>query len=102
MTNRTWLIAWIGAADHECAEDKLGSDLGPIATALLGEKRYDRIYLLTNYDFDRSMEFHVPRFMPQHVMPTQTVGLVRPAIGAQSQKSISTRKHKRNRINQHN
>ncbi|ESS14735.1 Transcriptional regulatory protein ZraR [Betaproteobacteria bacterium MOLA814] len=57
MTNQTWLITWIGAADHECAEAKRGSDLGPIATALLGEKRYDRIYLLTNYDFDRSKSY---------------------------------------------
>ena len=54
MKNRTWLISWIGAADLECAEDKRGSDLGPIATALCGVKRYDRVYLLTNYDFDRS------------------------------------------------
>ncbi len=54
MKHRTWLISWIGAADLECAEDKRGSDLGPIATALCGVKRYDRVYLLTNYDFDRS------------------------------------------------
>jgi len=52
-----WLIAWIGAADHECAESKRGSDLGPVATALQGKKRYDRIYLLTNYDFDRSKRY---------------------------------------------
>ena len=57
MNNMTWLIGWIGATDHECAEDKRGSDLGPIATALSGEKRYDRIYLLTNYDFDRSKSY---------------------------------------------
>jgi len=54
MKHRTWLISWIGAADLECAEDKRSSDLGPIATALCGVKRYDRVYLLTNYDFDRS------------------------------------------------
>ena len=53
----SWLVAWIGTADHECAEAKRGSDLGPIATALLGEKRYDRVYLLTNYDFDRSKSY---------------------------------------------
>ncbi len=57
MINQYWLITWIGAADHECAEAKRGSDLGPIATALRGEKRYDRIYLLTNYDFDRSKNY---------------------------------------------
>ena len=57
MKPKSWLIAWIGAADHECAEAKHGSDLGPIATALCGEKRYDRVYLLTNYDFDRSKSY---------------------------------------------
>ena len=57
MINQYWLIAWIGAADHECSEAKRGSDLGPIATALLGKIRYDRIYLLTNYDFDRSKNY---------------------------------------------
>lgn len=57
MKTQTWLIAWIGAADHECAESKRNSDLGPIATALVGTRRYDRIYLLTNYDFDRSKRY---------------------------------------------
>jgi hypothetical protein len=55
--SQSWLVSWIGAADHECVEAKRGSDLGPIATALRGEKRYDRIYLLTNYDFDRSKSY---------------------------------------------
>jgi DNA-binding NtrC family response regulator len=57
VINQYWLIAWIGATDHECAEAKRGSDLGPIVTALLGKKRYDRVYLLTNYDFDRSKRY---------------------------------------------
>jgi transcriptional regulator with PAS, ATPase and Fis domain len=57
MKVKSWLVAWIGATDHECAESKRGSDVGPIATALMGEKRYDRIYLLTNYDFDRSKNY---------------------------------------------
>lgn len=52
-----WLITWVGATDHECAESNRGSDLGPIATALSEKKRYDRIYLLTNYDFDRSKRY---------------------------------------------
>ncbi len=55
--SQSWLVSWIGAADHECAEAKRGSDLGPIVTALCGEKRYDRVYLLTNYDFDRSKSY---------------------------------------------
>jgi len=57
MDIQSWLVAWIGATDHECAESKRGSDLGPIATALAGTKHYDRIYLLTNYDFDRSKRY---------------------------------------------
>jgi len=54
---KSWLITWIGAADHESSEAKRGKDLGPIATALLGGKRYDRVYLLTNYDFERSRAY---------------------------------------------
>ena len=57
MTRQSWLISWIGAADHECAESKRGADLGPIATALLGQQRYERVYLLTNYDFERSKNY---------------------------------------------
>lgn len=57
MDTQKWLITWIGATDHECAEAKRGSDLGPIATALNGDRRFDRIYLLTNYDFDRSKNY---------------------------------------------
>lgn len=52
-----WFVSWIGAADLESSESKRGSDIGPIATALCAEKRYDRIYLLTNYDFDRSKKY---------------------------------------------
>ncbi len=57
MKSKSWLVAWIGAADHECAESKRGADLGPIATALLGHPLYDRVYLLSNYDFERSRNF---------------------------------------------
>lgn len=57
MTIKTWLVAWLGKTDHECAEGLHVNDVGPIATALLGERRYDRVYLLTNYDFDRSKRY---------------------------------------------
>jgi DNA-binding NtrC family response regulator len=57
MSKESWLIAWIGKTDHEAAEGKLGKDLGPITTALVGEARYSRIYLLTNYEFARSKRF---------------------------------------------
>ena len=59
MNSKSWLVAWIGAADHECAESRRGADLGPIATALLGQPLYDRVYLLSNYDFERSRNFCV-------------------------------------------
>jgi DNA-binding NtrC family response regulator len=52
-----WFISWIGAADHDSSESRRGSDIGPIATALFADEHYDRVYLLTNYDFDRSKSF---------------------------------------------
>lgn len=57
MSVESWLVAWIGKTDHEAAEGKLGKDLGPIATALIGEMRYSRVYLLTNYEFSRSKRY---------------------------------------------
>ena len=56
-TNKRWLIAWIGKTDHDAAEGKLGKEIGPIATALVGELRYSRVYLLTNYEFSRSARY---------------------------------------------
>lgn len=57
MKTQSWLISWVGKNDHECSEGKHGKDIGPIATALVGQERYDRVYLLTNYDFERSKRF---------------------------------------------
>lgn len=57
MGKKSWLVAWIGKTDHDAAEGKLGRDIGPIATALSGTARYDRIYLLTNYEFARSKNY---------------------------------------------
>ena len=57
MNGESWLVAWIGKTDHEAAEGLLGKDLGPIATALVGEARYSRVYLLTNYEFSRSKRY---------------------------------------------
>lgn len=57
MANTTWLIAWIGKTDHECAEGVHGDAVGPIATALDGPHRFDRVYLLTNYDFERGKRY---------------------------------------------
>ncbi len=57
MGKKAWLVSWVGKTDHDAAEGKLGQDVGPIATALAGEKRYDRVYLLTNYEFARSRAY---------------------------------------------
>ncbi len=57
VAKKSWLVTWIGAADLESSEAKRGKDLGPIATALFGARRYDRVYLLTNYDFERSRTY---------------------------------------------
>lgn len=57
MTTKKWLISWIGKTDHDCAEGLHGKDAGPIASALAGEIRYDRVYLLTNHEFERGKQF---------------------------------------------
>ena len=57
MAQSTWLISWIGKTDHDAAEGRAKGDLGPIASALVGETRYDRIYLLTNYEFKASQRY---------------------------------------------
>jgi transcriptional regulator with GAF, ATPase, and Fis domain len=57
MGTKSWLVAWIGKTDHEAAEGRLGKDIGPIATALSGASRYDRVYLLTNYEVSRSQRY---------------------------------------------
>lgn len=72
MSTESWLVAWIGKTDHEAAEGKLGKDLGPIATALVGADRYTRIYLLTNYEFSRSKRYctwleKTTGYAPKHV-----------------------------------
>jgi len=56
MTGESWLVSWIGETDHRCAES--GSrERGPIASALVGPRKYDRIHLLTNYPFARSRAY---------------------------------------------
>lgn len=57
MKKTTWLIAWIGKTDHEAGEGLPGTAYGPIAAALLGVHRYDKVYLLTNYPHARSVAF---------------------------------------------
>lgn len=57
MAIKQWLISWIGNADHLASEDASGSGSGPIAAALLGGPRYDRVCLLTNYGHERAATF---------------------------------------------
>jgi DNA-binding NtrC family response regulator len=53
----TWLVAWIGKTDHEAAEGISSATQGPIAASLLGDQRFDKVYLLTNYPHARSVAF---------------------------------------------
>ena len=57
MAQASWLISWIGKTDHDAADGRAKGNVGPIASALLAEKRYDRIYLLTNYEFEQSQRY---------------------------------------------
>ena len=57
MKKTTWLVAWIGKTDHEAGEGVSGATQGPIAGALLGAHRFDKVYLLTNYPHARSVVF---------------------------------------------
>ncbi|SIR51407.1 sigma-54-dependent Fis family transcriptional regulator [Pseudacidovorax sp. RU35E] len=57
MTSKTWLVAWIGRTDHDAARGVGGVELGPIATALAESRRFDHIYLLTNYPFAQSQAY---------------------------------------------
>lgn len=57
MSAQRWLVAWIGRTDHEAAESDLDEAVGPIATALLADPGYSKIYLLTNYPHERSVRY---------------------------------------------
>jgi len=56
--SQSWLISWVGSADHESAEGKRANESGPIASALkLHQPAFDRIVLLTNYDSERTRRY---------------------------------------------
>lgn len=57
MQKESWLISWVGEADHQCAEGKREGELGPIAVALKQHGHFDKVHLLTNYDFERSRAY---------------------------------------------
>lgn len=54
---KKWLISWIGESDHKAAENPRDDNVGPIANALLAPIHYDRVFLLTNYAHQRSVDF---------------------------------------------
>lgn len=54
MSKKSWLISWVGKADHDCAE---GGGLGPIASAIKAHSPFDKICLLTNYEFERTKAY---------------------------------------------
>ncbi|MEO6277661.1 hypothetical protein [Roseateles sp.] len=57
MANKKWLVSWIGNADHQASEGMSPSGEGPIATALAGALKFDRVCLLTNYPHGRSAAY---------------------------------------------
>ena len=57
MDTQSWLISWIGETDQQCSEGKRGSDLGPVASAIKSLPTFDRIHLLTNYEYARSSAY---------------------------------------------
>lgn len=57
MRKKSWLISWVGKADHDCAEGARGDDLGPVASAIKAHTPFDKICLLTNYEFERTKAY---------------------------------------------
>lgn len=57
MASKQWLVSWIGNADHQALEGDAPNGDGPVATALLGAQRFDRVCLLTNYGRDRALRY---------------------------------------------
>jgi DNA-binding NtrC family response regulator len=54
---KKWLISWVGESDHRAAELPHHDGVGPIANALLAPVQYARVFLLTNYRHQRSVDF---------------------------------------------
>jgi DNA-binding NtrC family response regulator len=54
---KKWLISWIGGTDLKAADGALNGGIGPIANALLSGVQYDRVFLLTNYQHQKSVYF---------------------------------------------
>lgn len=53
-----WLVSWIGNTDLACAEGaRADGERGPVATALLSGAGYDRVRLLTDFPYARSVAY---------------------------------------------
>jgi DNA-binding NtrC family response regulator len=57
MSTKKWLVSWIGNADQRAASAESNGDVGPIAAALLGSERYDRVHLLTDRSHEKGVFF---------------------------------------------
>ncbi len=57
MAKQRWLISWIGLTDLRSAENNGAEGLGPIASAIASPADFDRIYLLTNFDYKASVSY---------------------------------------------
>jgi transcriptional regulator with PAS, ATPase and Fis domain len=95
MKNKQWLISWIGNADHAAFENEGVAEvgLGPIATALMGSARYDRVCLLTNYSHSRSSKYcdwlEAKSGYPSKVFDLQEIDLVSPINYASIYEEVS-------------
>lgn len=54
---KRWLVAWVGNADRDAAEGRAPEGVGPIASAVVADPTYDRIYLLTNREHERAVKY---------------------------------------------
>ena len=57
MKKKLWLVSWIGSNDLESARTDGAEGRGPIADAITSPTEFDRIYLLTNYDYEESRRY---------------------------------------------
>lgn len=57
MAKQRWLISWIGQTDLRSVECNGAEGLGPVASAITSPTDFDRVYLLTNFDYEESRRY---------------------------------------------
>lgn len=57
MAHEKWLVSWIGESDLAAFESGENKGVGPVANALLLHAKFDRVFLLTNYAYQRSVDY---------------------------------------------